>query len=115
MNIVKTALNLTLVLGAALPMVQPFAQASEFNQKTTIKFGVPVEMPGHVLEPGTYVFKLLDSPSNRNIVQVTNERENQVYGTFLSVPAYRMHPSSKTVLAFDERPGKSPMALTKWF
>jgi hypothetical protein len=111
MNIRKMAMNLALAGAACFSL----AQASEMNQKTVITFRESVELPGGILQPGTYVFKLLDSPSNRNIVQVFNERENHVYGTFLTIPAYRQQVSSETALAFDERPGDEPIALKKWF
>ena len=44
------------VLGAMLPQ----AKADEWNQKTIFTFSGPVEIPGQVLSPGTYVFKLAD-------------------------------------------------------
>jgi hypothetical protein len=111
MNVRKMAMNLALAGAACLSL----AQASEMNQKTVITFRESVELPGEILQPGTYVFKVFDSPSNRNIVQVFNERENRVYGTFLTIPAYRHQVTSETALAFDERPGDKPMALKEWF
>jgi len=37
---------------------------------------------------GTYVFKLLDSIADRNIVQIFNERGDHVYATILAIPNY---------------------------
>jgi hypothetical protein len=45
-----------------------------------------VEIPGQILPAGTYVFKLADSTGNRHVVQVFNQAENHVYGTFLAIP-----------------------------
>jgi hypothetical protein len=111
MNVRKMAMNLALAGAACLSL----AQASEMNQKTVITFRESVELPGEILQPGTYVFKVLNSPSDRHIVQVFNERENRVYGTFLTIPAYRHQVTSETALAFDERAGDEPMALKEWF
>ena len=111
MNVRKMAMSLALAGAACLSL----AQASEMNQKTVITFRESVELPGEILQPGTYVFKVLNSPSDRHIVQVFNERENRVYGTFLTIPAYRHQVTSETALAFDERPGDEPMALKEWF
>ena len=69
MNRVKTKVMLVLGL-AVLGAVLPRATADEWDQKTVFTFGGPVEIPGQVLPAGTYVFKLADSPSDRNIVQV---------------------------------------------
>ena len=68
-----------------------------------------------VLPAGQYVFKLLDSLSNRNIVQVLNAEENQVYATILAIPHYRMTPADKTVILFEERSGDQPQAIHAWF
>ena len=56
------------------------AVAGDLNQKTVFTFSGPVEVPGQVLPAGTYVFKLADSPSNRHIVQVFNQQEDQRVG-----------------------------------
>jgi hypothetical protein len=74
-----------------------------------------VEIPGQVLPPGTYVFKLLDSASDRHIVQVFNERENHLYGTFLTIPDYRMKPADKPIITFEERAADGPEAARAWF
>lgn len=107
----------TLMLMAALGVlaVLPCARADEWNQKTVFTFNVPVEVPGQVLPAGTYVFKLLDSPSDRHIVQVFNKDETQLFDTFLAIPDYRLRPASKTIVTFEERPAGSPMAIKAWF
>lgn len=97
-------------------------QADTYNKKTKVKFSGPVTIPAPgnsakamTLPPGTYVFRLLDSSSNRHIVQVTNERENKVYSTILAVPDYRINASSKTVMYFSERKAGAPVAIKSWF
>jgi hypothetical protein len=61
------------------------------------------------------VFKLLDSLSNRNIVQVFNADETKIFTTILAIPNYRLEPSEETILRFDERPRERPEALRAWF
>jgi len=89
--------------------------ADEWNKKTVVTFSAPVELPGITLPAGTYVFKLLDSPSDRHIVQVLNQEETRLYATILAIPDYRLTPSGKTVLRFEERPVGTPEALRAWF
>jgi len=101
-----------LVLAIATP---PRANADEWDQKTVFTFSGPVEIPGQVLPPGTYVFKLADSASDRNIVQVYNKNENHLYGTLLTIPDYRLRPASKPIITFDERAADSPEAVKAWF
>lgn len=91
------------------------ATADEWDQKTVFTFASPVEIPGQVLEPGTYVFKLLDSQSDRNIVQVFNQREDHLYGTFLAIADYRLKPAGKPIITFEERAAGAPEAVKAWF
>jgi len=93
----------------------PRAFADEWDQKTIFTFSGPVEIPGQVLTAGTYVFKLADSQSDRNIVQVYNKDESHLYGTFLTIPDQRMRPAGKAIITFDERPVGSPEAVRAWF
>ena len=105
------------VFGLALlaTLLAPTSSADEWNKKTILTFSAPVEIPGKVLPAGTYVFKLLDSPSNRHIVQVFDKDEKQLLGTILAVPDYRLQPTGETTLYFEERPAGEPPALRAWF
>jgi len=57
----------------------------------------------------------MDSQSDRYIVQVFNKGENHLYGTFLTIPDYRLKPRGKTVITFEERAAGSPEAVKAWF
>jgi hypothetical protein len=106
------------VMGAVLA---PGARADDWNRKTTITFSGPVEIPGvhlagwGVLPAGTYMFKILDSQSDRHIVQIFNQDETMIYATILAIPNYRLKATDKTVVTFTERPAGEPEALRAWF
>lgn len=106
------------LMGTALTTI---ARADDYNQKTVVTFSSPVEIPGvhlkgwGVLPAGTYVFKLVDSQSDRNIVQIFSADEKTVYATILAVPNYRLKATGKTVVTFRERPAGQPEALRAWF
>jgi hypothetical protein len=68
-----------------------------------------------VLPAGTYVFKILDSQTDRHIVQIFNADETQIYATILAIPNYRLKVTGKTVVTFRERPAGQPEALRAWF
>lgn len=94
------------------------ASAQTWNKKTTVTFSAPVEIPGvgaQVLPAGMYVFKLLDSLSDRHIVQVFNKDESHVYATILAIPNYRLRATDKTVMTFAERAAGEPQAIRAWF
>ncbi len=109
---------LTALIGA---MLIPSAQADDWNRKTEITFSAPVEIPGvhlkgwGILPAGTYVFKILDSQSDRHIVQIFNKDETIIYATVLAIPNYRLQATDKTVMTFRERPAGQPEALRAWF
>jgi hypothetical protein len=113
----------TIVCGVALAsaMLAPSAKADDWNRKTVITFSGPVEIPGvhlagwGVLPAGTYVFKILDSQSDRHIVQIFSQDELTVYATILAIPNYRLKATDKTVMTFRERPAGQPEALRAWF
>jgi hypothetical protein len=99
-------------------MFSSTASAQPWNKKTTVTFSAPVEIPGvgaQVLPAGTYVFKLLDSLSDRNIVQVFNKDQSHVYATILAIPNYRLRATDKTVMTFAERRAGDPQAIRAWF
>lgn len=102
-------------------MVAPSAGADEWNRKTVVTLSGPVEIPGvhlrgwGVLPAGTYVFKILDSMSDRHIVQIFNKDETTIYATILAIPNYRLKATDKTVITFRERPAGQPEALRAWF
>jgi len=104
-----------LLVGLGALTLLPSAWAENWNQKTTFTFSGPVEIPGQILPAGTYLFKLADSISNRNIVQVFNKDQNHILGTFLAIPDYRLRASEKGIIRFEERPAGSPQAIKAWF
>jgi hypothetical protein len=100
------------LLGAT---VLPSALADTWNKKTVVTFSQAVEVPGKILPAGTYTFQLLDSLSDRHIVQIFNADGSQIIATILAINNYRLQPTGETVMKFGERPGDSPEALRAWF
>jgi hypothetical protein len=93
----------------------PRANADEWDQKTIFTFSGPVEIPGQVLPAGAYEFKLEDSQSDRDIVQVFSKDEKHLYGTFLAIPDYSQRAAGKATLTFEEPAAGSPEAVRTWF
>ena len=93
----------------------PAANADPWNKRTIVTLNESLEVPGTVLEPGTYVFQLADSQSNRHIVQIWTGDGMYLITTILAIPAYRTEPAGRTLFNYDERPADQPMALRQWF
>jgi hypothetical protein len=91
------------------------AQDSNVNQRTYFTFSAPIELPGKTLPAGTYLFRLVDSPSNRHIVQVFDKGEKQIFATILAIPAQRLEPSSDPEVRFMEAAASQPAPIKTWW
>ena len=101
-----------LACGALLSMN---AAADSWDKKTILTVDTTILVPGATLQPGKYVVKLVESQSNRHIVRVMNEREDQVITTVLAIPNWRLKPTGGTQFSFWETPAGNPPALRAWF
>ena len=113
-RVLATAFSLV----ALVVLVTPAAMADDWNRETIVTISAPIEVPGvgqHILPAGTYVFKLLNSQSDRDIVQIFNQDKTHVFTTILAIPNYRLKATDKTVITFRERPAGEPEALRAWF
>jgi len=100
---------------AALMMAPPALARQTVSNKTVLTFSQPVEIPGRILPAGTYTFKLLDSMSDRHIVQIFNADGSEIITTVMAIPDYRLEATDQTVIKFREMPAGQPEALRAWF
>jgi hypothetical protein len=99
----------------ALITLMGIASADPWNKKTKLDVKETILIPGKELPPGKYVMKLMDSQSNRHIVQIMNEDESKLEATILAIPNYRLQPSGDTELRYWETTAGTPPALRAWF
>jgi hypothetical protein len=104
-----------LASAALLAISGVVAYASEWDKKTELTVKETIEVPGATLPPGHYVVKLVDSQSNRHIVQFLNEDEDEVLSTVIAIPNSRMEPTGDTQFEWYETPAGQPPALRAWF
>lgn len=97
------------------------ARAGEASRQTPFSTNEPLEVPGRILEPGSYVFKLIEPENQRNVLQVfetvqlwTGDNQH-LLSTLLTMPNYDVPTTDKTVFAFFDRGPKQPKALRIWF
>jgi hypothetical protein len=105
------ALALSLMGGVLAPAVK----ADEWNKKTNISINQPIKVQDTVLPAGSYVIKLLDSPSDRYIVQIFNAEENHLITTVFAVPVLKSHAPDSSEFKFYESESGQPAALHTWF
>jgi hypothetical protein len=112
---VKTLRSASFLAVPLILMCGVAANADQWDKHTKIRINEAIEVPGAVLPAGTYIFRLVDSPSDRHIVQVSNENEDHVFATVLAIPNYRLEPTGDTVLSFYEVPAGNPIPVHAWF
>ncbi len=109
----------TIAAACAVAMTAVFtsvaAQDFNTNERTFLTFSGAVELPGVTLQPGTYLFRLADSQSNRHIVQVLSQDEKQIHGTILAVPAERLEVTGENVVTFRETAEGGTPAVQYWY
>jgi hypothetical protein len=114
-NLTRTAAwfsCLVIVVAAGLPA----ARADQFDRKTTMTISEPIQIPNKILDPGTYVFKLVDwKKSDKHIVQILSQDEKHVVTTIIAIPNFRLTPKGRTEFSFWETPAGQPRALRAWF
>jgi hypothetical protein len=110
-----------LFLACALAFVVSLTGATAFaqeptNQITYFTFSAPFELPGgKTLPAGKYVFKIVDSPGNRHIVQVMSEDQKTMHATVLAIPAQRQDPADEPEVRFMEAEADSAPAIRTWW
>jgi hypothetical protein len=102
-------------IGLAASILALRAQADPWDKKTILTTNKTIQVEDRVLPAGTYVFKLLDSPSNRHVVQIFNEDQSHIIDTVMAIPNYRMRPTGHSRFLFYETPPGAAPALHAWF
>ena len=98
------------VLSAGLAM----GSGQYWSERTTLKFNEPVMVPGATLKPGTYVFQLMDSETNRHHVQILNE-QGETVTTTMAIPAKRPQAKEDVVVKFNPTEKGVPPALAAYY
>jgi hypothetical protein len=91
-NGIRVSKLITITATAALAFVllsavsSPLKAESMGENKALVTFDRPVEVPGKVLPPGSYMFKSLD---NNELVQIFSADEKQLFATVVVIPEDR--------------------------
>ena len=91
------------------------AQADGWDKMTVLTVNQPVQVSDTYLDPGTYVFKLVDVGSSRHIVRILNADQSQVINTVMAIPNYRLQPTGDSRFTFWETPPGTARAMRAWF
>jgi hypothetical protein len=90
-------------------------RADEWNKMTILTVDQPIQIYNTYLDPGKYVLKLMDSQSDRHIVEIFNGDQTHLINTVLAIPNYRLEPTGRSQFVFWETPPGYARALRAWF
>lgn len=102
-------------VGLVVGALAPRARADQWDKRTILTVNQPIQVRDQLLQPGQYVLRLLDSNSNRHIVQIFNGDQTRLVETVLAVPNYRLQPTGDSQFMFWETPPGNAKALRAWF
>ncbi len=77
--------------------------------KVVLTFNQPFAIPGVVLGPGTYVFKI--SGASSETVQILDAKEQHIYATVLTSSTRITETSTKTLVQFEPNEAGAPPAI----
>jgi len=100
---------------AALMLIAPNVFAQRFDRATKVTINQPFKVAGTALPAGTYVIRLMDVASSRNVVQILNEDETKSYGIVMGISDYRFNDLDKPMISFNEARSGVPVPMRSWF
>jgi hypothetical protein len=109
--VVRNFATITFLL--AFLIVLPVVRADEWNQATLFTFSQPVQIPGHVLPAGTYLFEIVNN-FNHEIVRISNADRTNVIAVIQARPTQQKGLSGKAAIVLAERGESQPEAIVAW-
>ena len=94
----------------AFLIILPGVRADEWNQATLFTFNQSVEIPGHVLPAGTYLFEIIGN-FNHEIVRISNADRTNVIAVLQARPTLQRNQSGKAAIVLAERGNSQPEAI----
>jgi hypothetical protein len=101
----RPSLFLSIVAAALLAaMTGAPVRATTHDSLAYLTFSGPVQIPGAILDSGTYRFHLADPDSGRNVIHVLSRDGKTVYSMFHTMPVSRMTVTKEATVTFMEVP-----------
>jgi hypothetical protein len=113
-------LTLSTLLAAALlaTTTAPLGATTDtrpVDRLSFMTFSRSVQIPGAVLDAGTYRFRLADPTSGRQVMQVLSNDGSIVYSMFYTRQDWRNKVTDDTTVTFRETPAGAPAAVRSLF
>lgn len=101
----RPSIVLSIVAAALLAaMTGAPVRATTHDSLAYLTFSGPVQIPGAILDAGTYRFHLADPDSGRSVIQVLSRNGGTVYSMFQTAPVSRTTVTENATVTFMEVP-----------
>jgi len=92
------------------------ANAFTSDKRTYFTFNQPVALPGMTLPAGTYMFRIANPDTSRNVIQVANKQGTESFALLHTVQATRPDAPKDSEIRFRETAAGAPPAVgTYWY
>jgi len=85
------------------------------DHDSMLTVATPVEVPGTILDPGTYVVKLVETQADRDVVTITSEDGKKVYATVICAPHPTTEAPRHATFVFYNVPEGANKVLHTWY
>jgi hypothetical protein len=107
---------LAAVVGGLVTLTAPApAGATTFDDLAFMTFSGRVQVPGAMLDAGTYRFRLTNPSTDRNVIQVLSHDGSIVYAMFHTMPDARLNATDEPAVTWKETPVGVPPAIRSLF
>ncbi|HUK37424.1 MAG TPA: hypothetical protein VLV86_26085 [Vicinamibacterales bacterium] len=96
-------------------LVAGIARADTYDKRTVFTFNRPISLPGVTLPAGEYLFRIVDTETNRKVIQVLSGDGKTPYAMLHSIPEVRRDASEKPEVRFLETAKGQPSAVKTWW
>jgi hypothetical protein len=103
------------VLVVLVHLMASGADAFTSDKRTYFTFNQSVALPGVTLPAGTYMFRIANPDTSRNVIQVSDKEGTESYALLLTMPAYRLDAAKDSEVRFMETPAGAPRAIDAWW
>ena len=92
------------------------ANAFTSDKRTYFTFNQPVALPGMTLPAGTYMFRIANPDTSRNVIEVANKQGTESFALLHTVQATRPDAPKDSEIRFRETAAGAPPAVgTYWY
>jgi hypothetical protein len=113
LNLPKLLLGFVLLI--SITSFSTVANASDWDRETIFTFSQPVRVPGRDLPAGTYVWRLMDDSSDRNVVEVFTADRKHLVAAFMTIEQLRSKAIDHPLLTLTKGPAGTPEAVDTWY